>query len=417
MMPLNFAGLMLLGITLFVVLLLIIVLMRVAKVASGRGASSRREAESRGESAMLSMALQETLTKLKQQERVSTARAEASERLSSQIVEGLTSGLVVVDRAGFVQSVNPAARRILDLEGDGIGRPFREVLAAAPAMSDVISEALRGASPILRRTIALGADHPQHLGVTVSPITAEDGSLQAAVCLFTDLTSVVRLEEQLRLKEALARLGELTAGLAHEFRNGLATIHGYGRLLDPEGLPEQARTCVEGIRAETTALGEIVTNFLRFARPDQMTLAPVDLRAVIERAIEDLNGAPAATTITGTFTMIEGDDVLLRQAFSNLLRNSLEACDGAGVQPRITIRGEVGAADVNISVIDNGPGFEPVALSKAFQPFATTKAAGTGLGLAIVQKVIVSHNGDITAANHHGGGAQFDIRLPVPQAS
>jgi len=417
MTTLNFAGLMLLGVTLLVVLLLIIVLMRIAKVASGRGASARREAESRGESAMLSMALQETLTKLKQQERVSTARAEASERLASQIVEGLTSGLVVVDHTGMVQSVNPAARRILDLEGDGVGLPFREVLASAPAMSEVINEALRGASPILRRTIALGEGRAQHLGVTVSPITAADGSLQAAVCLFTDLTSVVRLEEQLRLKEALARLGELTAGLAHEFRNGLATIHGYGRLLDPQALPEQARTCVEGIRAETTALGEVVTNFLRFARPEQMTLAPVDLRAVIQRAIEDLNGAPAATTINGTFTTIEGDDVLLRQAFSNLLRNSLEACEGAGVQPRITIRGEVGATDVNISLVDNGPGFEPEALSKAFQPFATTKAAGTGLGLAIVQKVIVSHNGDITAANHQGGGAQFDIRLPVPHAS
>ena len=87
------------------------------------------------------------------------------------------------------------------------------------------------------------------------------------------------------------------------------------------------------------------------------------------------------------------------------------------MQPRITIRGEVGVTDVNISVVDNGPGFEPEALSKAFQPFATTKASGTGLGLAIVQKVIVSHNGDITAANHQGGGAQFDIRLPVPHAS
>ena len=416
MMPLNFAGMALLGVTLLLVLLLIIVVMRVAKVASGRGAAAMRESESRTESALLSMALQEALTKLKQQERATAARAEASERLSSQIVEGLTSGLVVVDRGGMVQSVNPAARRILDLEQDGIGLPFRNVLASAPAMSDVISEALRGASPILRRTIALGEGKPQHLGVTVSPITAADGSLQAAVCLFTDLTSVVRLEEQLRLKEALARLGELTAGLAHEFRNGLATIHGYGRLLDPQTLPEQARTCVEGIRAETTALGEVVTNFLRFARPDQMTLAPVDLGAVIQRAIEDLTGAAAATSIAGAFATIEGDDVLLRQAFSNLLRNSLEACEAAGVQPRITIRGEVGATDVNISLIDNGPGFAAAALSKAFQPFATTKPAGTGLGLAIVQKVIVSHNGDITAANHQGGGAQFDIRLPVPHS-
>jgi PAS domain S-box-containing protein len=417
MMPLDFAGVALLGITLVVGVLLIVVVMRVAKVVSGRGAAARREAESRTESAMLSMALQETLTKLKQQERASSARAEASERLASQIVEGLTSGLVVVDRAGKVQSVNPAARRILDLESDGAGRAFREVLRSAPALSDVINEALQGASPILRRTIALGDGKTQHLGVTVSPITAADGSLQAAVCLFTDLTAVVQLEEQLRLKEALARLGELTAGLAHEFRNGLATIHGYGRLLDPQSLPDQARTCVEGIRAETTALGEVVTNFLKFARPDSMTLAPVDLRAVIQRAIEDLTGAAAATRVDGTFATIEGDDVLLRQAFSNLLRNSLEACEGTGQRPQITIHGELTDTAVNVSVVDNGPGFEAEALSKAFTPFATTKPAGTGLGLAIVQKVIVSHNGHITAANHPRGGAQFDIRLPLPSAS
>ena len=138
-------------------------------------------------------------------------------------------------------------------------------------MADLIDEALQEASPIVRRTVSLGGGTPQHLGVTVSPIADADGSLQAAVCLFTDLTAVVQLEEQLRLKEALARLGELTAGLAHEFRNGLATIHGYGRLLDPQSLPDPARTCVEGIRAETIALGEVVTNFLRFARPDQLT--------------------------------------------------------------------------------------------------------------------------------------------------
>jgi PAS domain S-box-containing protein len=414
---LDFAGFALLIVMLFAVVLLVVVMLRVARMISGRRPAAKRDADSRGESAMLSVALQEAMTKLKEQERATAARAEASERLASQIVEGLTSGLVVVDRSGVVQSVNPAARRILELGDHGIGTPFRELLATAPAMANVISEALQGASPILRRTVALGPGQSQHLGVTVSPITATDGSLQAAVCLFTDLTAVVQLEEQLRLKEALARLGELTAGLAHEFRNGLATIHGYGRLLDPQSLPEQARTCVEGIRAETIALGEVVTNFLKFARPEQLTLAPVDLRAVIGRAIGDLPGAADTTTITGQFAVVEGDDVLLRQAFSNLIRNSLEACAAARVSPRITVHGDVGGGDVNVVVEDNGPGLEPAALAKAFQPFATTKPTGTGLGLAIVQKVIVSHNGSITVANRADGGARFRIRLPLSAAS
>jgi signal transduction histidine kinase len=237
--------------------------------------------------------------------------------------------------------------------------------------------------------------------------------LQAAVCLFTDLTAVVELEEQLRLKEALARLGELTAGLAHEFRNGLATIHGYGRLLDPATLPDQARTCVEGIRAETTALGEVVTNFLRFARPEQMTMAPVDLKAVIQRAIEDVPGATAAVRLEGNFATIDGDDVLLRRAFSNLVRNSLEACADAGMPARVYVRSDITPQGVQLVFEDNGPGFSPEYLAKAFQPFATTKANGTGLGLAIVQKVIVSHNGHITAGNRPEGGAQFRVRFPI----
>lgn len=410
---LSFASLAMVGILLAILILFIAVTMKAIRVAS-RG-TARRDAG--GESAMLSMALQEALTRLKQQERAMAARAEASERLADQIVEGLTSGLVVVDRAGLVQAFNPAARRILDIHESGSGRSYRDALRTAPALADVISEALEGSSPIVRRTITIGADRPRHLGVTISPIIGSDGALQASVCLFTDLTAVVELEEQLRLKEALARLGELTAGLAHEFRNGLATIHGYGRLLDPAQLPEQARTCVEGIRAETTALGEVVTNFLRFARPQQLTLAPTDLLAVITRAVDDVPGAASVVVIEGEFATINGDDVLLRQAFSNLIRNSLEACEAAGIAPKVIVRSQVFGEDAVVTVEDNGPGFTIESLRKVFQPFATTKATGTGLGLAVVQKVIVSHNGNVTAANRPDGGAQFRLRLPIPKAS
>ena len=407
---LNFASVALLAIGLVVIILFAVVAVRLIKFMSGRANAQRSDAHS--ESAMLSLALQEALTKLKQQERAMAARAEASERLSGLIVEGLTSGLVVVDRGGLVQAINPAARRILGIKAGGTGASYRQALASAPGLSALIEEALGATSPIARRTVTLGEGRPQHLGVTVSPIAATDGSLQAAVCLFTDLTAVVELEEQLRLKEALARLGELTAGLAHEFRNGLATIHGYGKLLDPNSLPPQARTCVEGIRAETTALGEVVTNFLRFARPERLTLAPVDLKFVITRAIEDVPGAQAAVTLEGNFPTVDGDDVLLRRVFSNLFRNSLEACESTGMPPRIDVRCDLLNGEAQIVVEDNGPGFAPEYLGKLFQPFATTKANGTGLGLAIVQKVIVSHNGLVTAGNRPEGGAQFRLRLP-----
>ena len=117
----------------------------------------------------------------------------------------------------------------------------------------------------------------------MSPLFDPSGQLHGAVCLFTDLTAVQQLEEQLRLKQSLATVGELTAGIAHEFRNGLATIHGYSKLLDPATLPPNARPCVEGIRAEAISLGEIVTNFLNFAKPAQLALSDINLQTRCDR--------------------------------------------------------------------------------------------------------------------------------------
>ena len=256
-----------------------------------------------------------------------------------------------------------------------------------------------------------------HVGVTVSPLGA-DGS-GGVICLFSDLTAVVQLEEQLRLKETLARLGELTAGIAHEFRNGLATIHGYGKLLDPAAVQPQYSPYVEGIRQETVALGEVVTNFLNFARPTQLSLATHDLRAIVERGVDDLTSDArqlnGGIVVAGEFGQVDADDVLLRQAFSNLLRNAVEACQGAGVTPDIRVEGALDMAQgvARVTVLDNGPGVPVDAREKIFRPFFTTKKTGTGLGLALVQKIIVTHNGRILATTSPAGGACFQVTLPL----
>ncbi len=407
-----------LGLTFFVAVLVAVLVFAVLRFGAAARASRNRAGGDRKETALLSSALEEAITRLREQERATAARAEASKRLSDEIVASLASGLVVVGADNSVQIVNPAARRILSLPDAAPGSDYRELLAGASALADVIAEALRSKMPILRRTVpvdsTVGDDRSQimHLGVTVSPVASHDGG-SAAVCLFTDLTSVFALEEQLRLKDSLARLGELTAGLAHEFRNGLATIHGYGRLLDPALLPETYRPYVQGIRAETQALGEIVTNFLNFAKPEALTLAPLDLRAVIQRAADDSPGADVH--LSGEFETIDGDDVLLRQAFSNLFRNSVEAVAARGRTARIAVDGRVDRTGGNaiIDVRDDGPGIPEDALGRVFQPFFTTRANGTGLGLAIVQKVVVSHNGLISAANHANGGAAFRVSFPL----
>src|SRR6187401_583944 len=131
---LNFATTGMLVILIAIAVLFVVVTIKAIRVASGRSNARR---ESGGETAMLSMALQDALTKLKQQERATAARAEASERLADQIVEGLTSGLVVVDRTGTVQAANPAAQRILGMGGLRSGKPFREAFGPATALSDL----------------------------------------------------------------------------------------------------------------------------------------------------------------------------------------------------------------------------------------------------------------------------------------
>jgi signal transduction histidine kinase len=288
-------------------------------------------------------------------------------------------------------------------------------------LADLIRECLTTGSPIVRRAVSLPElrHGVSHLGVSVSPLFDEERNVLGGICLFTDLTAVKDLEAQLRLKESLATVGELTAGIAHEFRNGLATIHGYSKLLDLASLPESYRAYVEGIRAETQALSEVVTNFLSFARPAELVLSRVDLRAICERAADEIGTDARAqgggVSLEGEFGVVDGDEVLLRQAFSNLLRNALDACTAASAAPTIVIHSEVDQAQrtSRIAVTDNGPGIPAAQRERIFQPFFTSKRNGTGLGLALVQKIIVFHNGRIVAGASTSGGASLQITLPI----
>jgi signal transduction histidine kinase len=413
----------LLGLTAIVAVLVGVLVFAFMRFAAAARDTRQHLRDSGGESAMLAIALQESVHKLRQQERAMAERAEASERLSTHIVNSITAGLLVVDDDGRVQTLNPAGRRMLGIKEGGQPAHYRELLAGAGPLEQAIAECLATGRPIMRRALQMPEPIPaRHLGVTVSPLGGAEPGAGGAICLFSDLTAVMELEEQLRLKETLARLGELTAGIAHEFRNGLATIHGYGRLIDPAALPPQFRPYIEGIRQETHALGQVVTNFLNFARPTQLSLATLDLGAVIARAADDIRHEMPGTgtlDVRGAFGMVEGDDVLLRQAFLNLLRNALEACVQASIEPQIVVEGTIdrGQGQARVIVSDNGPGIREDQRDRIFQPFFTTKATGTGLGLALVQKIVVTHNGRVVAGASAGGGASLQVTLPVSAGS
>jgi len=416
------SGYLFLGLTAIVAALAGILAFAIAKLfAAARAATKDITRDHGAETAFMAAAMEEALQKLRAQERAMKARAEASERLSSEIIASMTSGLLVVTEDGLVRTINPAGRRLLGLPEADWTRNFRDVLASALPLADVLEECLTTMRPIVRRAVQM--ERPEggasHFGVTVSPIRDDAGRAHGAICLFTDLSDVVELEEQLRLKDSLARLGELTAGIAHEFRNGLATIHGYSRLLDLERVPPDFLPYVRGIREETESLGEVVTNFLNFAKPTELTLLPVDMRMVAERAAEEIRGDARSrggdVRVAGEFALVEGDEVLLRQAFSNLCRNALEACADAGRPPRIVVEGQQDHVlrMLRVTVRDNGTGFAPAVGARMFRPFFTTKPHGTGLGLALVQKIIVTHNGRVTAANDESGGARLVVLLPL----
>ena len=415
------SGYLLLGLTAIVAALAGVLAFAVAKFVAAARQVTRDVRKDGAETAFMASAMEDAVNRLRQQERLMKERAEASERVSGEIVASMTSGLMVVDELGIVRTLNPAGRRLLGLPEADWSRNFHDVLSGASPLADVVAECLASGRPIMRRAVQMRARSgtASHLGVTASPIRDGAGNPHGAICLFTDLSEIIDLEEQLRLKDSLARLGELTAGIAHEFRNGLATIHGYARLLTLESVPEDFRPYVQGIRDEAEALGEVVNNFLNFARPAELTLTPVEMASLAERAAEEIRGEARArggsVTVRGQFGRVEGDEVLLRQALSNLCRNAIEACIEAKVPPQIVVEGTPDAAQdqLRITVSDNGPGLAPSVAPRMFRPFFTTKPRGTGLGLALVQKIIVTHNGRVSASNGERGGARLVITLPL----
>jgi signal transduction histidine kinase len=273
----------------------------------------------------------------------------------------------------------------------------------------------------------------RHLGVTISPIyrsvrnaprsspegvpSAPEMKVSGALCLMSDLTELTALQKRIRWKENLAALGEMSAGIAHEFKNALATISGYAQMIRSEAKPGDTRESAERILDQTRALTHVVTEFLRFAKPLEISYETVPMQTLVERVAEELQEAnpQCAVECSGVFQELPGDEALLRQA----LVNGSEAAQAGSPSPRVTISGTIeelgGRKWQRICVADNGRGIPEVDLPKIFLPFYTTKSEGTGLGLAVVQKVALQHGGSIEARNAPGGGAEFLLWLPLRQ--
>lgn len=377
-------------------------------------------------SAFMAASMQGVIQQLREQEKelerlhkIERERAEQTERLSEEVTRNMPAGLVVVNATGIISSSNPAAEQTLGIRGLGFRR-YSEALGEDSALTRLVAECLETGRIFRREEVehVPPAGDTRRLGVTISPIRRSEGKISGVICLLTDLTELAALEQRMHLKENLAALGELSAGIAHEFKNALATISGYAQLI-PESSPREAADYAKKIVEQTRNITHMVAEFLKYARPLEIPEERVALQDVVERAVAEVAETMPQVTIEckGNFGEVAGDEGLLRQALLNLARNAAEACAETAGGGRVTVRGEVADGEEpgwqHVVVADNGPGVLQAAMPKLFRPFFTTKSNGTGLGLAVVQKIIVQHGGQVEVRNCPKGGAEFMVTLPL----
>jgi nitrogen fixation/metabolism regulation signal transduction histidine kinase len=380
-------------------------------------------------SAFMTASMQGVIQQLREQEkelerlhRVEKERAEQTERLSEEVTRNMPAGLLVVNATGIISTSNPAAEQVLGIRGLGFRR-YSEALGATSELTKLVAECLTTGKIFRREEVdhAAPGGETRHLGVTISPIRRGTEKINGAICLLTDLTELAGLQQRIQLKENLAALGELSAGIAHEFKNALATISGYAQMIRSEASGGEASDNAERILEQTRNITHVVTEFLKYARPLEIPDEQVALQTVVDRVVSEVAEALPRVKIRseGAFGEAGGDEGLLKQALLNLARNGAEACEGSVNGGRVLVRGEIVRGEEmgfqHITIFDNGPGIPASVQSKLFRPFFTTKAKGTGLGLAVVQKIIVQHGGQVEARNRPEGGAAFIVTLPLPR--
>lgn len=225
-------------------------------------------------------------------------------------------------------------------------------------------------------------------------------------------SEIKSLKEQLVIKERLAALGEVSAGIAHEFRNPMGVIAGYAKLLlKTLDETDSRREIVQGILKEIAEMNNVMEELLKFSRSEPIKKAAVNLTKSIRDVIESMGDVSHRIDFPFSDNAdINGDETLLKQAIKNIIQNALDAGDNVWVNIE-----KVYSADkkgVIVSIKDNGRGISEKDLDKIFMPFYTTKNRGSGIGLAIVQKIVAGHGGNINVQSKEGYGSTFSVFLP-----
>ncbi|MEW6489371.1 MAG: ATP-binding protein [Thermodesulfobacteriota bacterium] len=347
---------------------------------------------------------------------------EGRRRYMETVLGRVAAGVLSADRNGVVTTLNAAAREMLGVGEEVLGRPYREALE--PAVEAVVTGLLRelGSSrqdAMQRQVSAELGGQRRSLLIHLTRLRDEGGELLGTVAVFDDLTELVRAQRAQAWQEVARRI-------AHEIKNPLTPIQlsaqrlrrRYAELLesaDGEVLDQATRTIV----AQVDGLKKLVDEFSRFAKMPESRPVPAD----VNRLVEEVAGLyrPAHGQIqfdvrlAPQLPILEADPEQLKRALVNLLDNAVAALEGTEHGRIEVLTGfEPARQVVQVVVADNGPGLDPQARERLFEPYFSTKKGGTGLGLAIVKSIVADHRGYVRAVDNHPQGTRFVLELPLP---
>jgi PAS domain S-box-containing protein len=361
-------------------------------------------------------AKEEHLEKLK---KVAEGKAESIQSYNDYILSSITHGILTFDLQGTMTIINPAAEKILQLsQNHSTGKKYSEVFGEDHPFSPFIKRALQSVPRRTRKEIEIILPESKRiLSAEVSPLIDSKQETIGINFVITDLTEIRKLQNEIREKERLAYLGELSATIAHEVRNPLNSIELFVGLLKRRINDQREREdAINKIQQEIRTLNAFISDFLMFARPIELKMKSIPLSKLFQEVLflawKDLQDKhiDVRVNLPEQKLRIHGDFDQLKRAFLNVVLNAVQAMETSGT---LTLAAMVDKLmkKIQIEIADTGSGIKSEDYDRIFQPFYSTRSQGTGLGLAIVRNIITAHHGTIIVQNNDPKGAKFIFYL------
>ncbi len=336
--------------------------------------------------------------------------------LAGALGQTLDGGFLLLDPEGRVLVVTPAASELLGPASPTPGAELAASFAAEPETAAKVSASLAAGTTIVRTSLRIASGDAQvQVGLSAEPLRGEGGKLRGFLVVIADESEHRRTEARERLADGLAQLGELSAGVAHELRNGLAAMRGWIDLLARRRLEGEAAECLSELDRESRQLGRVVDDFLAFARPGTSRPVTADLVSILRRAANDpaFAGVEIVFSLEGDEAPIVGDPHLLERAFRNLIANAVAAQREAGAESPVEIALARAQETVRVEISDRGRGIPAEIRDRLFEPFVSARPGGVGLGLALARRIFVLHGGEIAAEAREPQGTRLRVELPT----